>query len=219
VLATPRSRDFGPLPPEVDAPFRAALSSIERDLGLPVEEIPPGELFPGGGDSAEDWYVTVTVEELHWLGREWVVANLDRFGAAFRGEMEGALGYTVDDYLGARLRRFGYVLDLDRLLGDDAVLVCPTNGEQGWLADGTVPSTGRVAGAEGYNTGEFNLSGHPALSVPTGVSANGLPFGLEIVGPRWRDDLVLELAAAWEGAHSWQTTAPGYPPFGEGLVR
>jgi Asp-tRNA(Asn)/Glu-tRNA(Gln) amidotransferase A subunit family amidase len=214
VIATPRSRDFGPLPPEVDAPFREALASIERDLGLPVEEVTPAELFPGDGDSSQDWYVTVTVEELHWLGREWVIANLDRFGAAFRGEMENALGYTVEDYLAARLRRFGYVLGLDRLLGDDAVLACPTNGEQAWLADGTVPRSGQVAGGEGYNTGEFNLSGHPALSVPAGTSANGIPFGLEIVGPRWRDDLVLEFASAWERAHPWPASAPGYEPFG-----
>jgi Asp-tRNA(Asn)/Glu-tRNA(Gln) amidotransferase A subunit family amidase len=217
VIAVSRSRDLGPLPAEVDAPFRAALAGLERDLGLPVEEITPSDLFPtngyGGGESGDDWYVTVTVEELHWLGREWVVANLDRFSAAFRGEMENALGYTVQDYLGARLRRFGCTLDLDRLLGDDAVLVCPTNGEQGWLADGTVPASGRVAGGEGYNTGEFNLSGHPALSMPAGTSANGLPFGLEVVGPRWRDDLVLELAGAWELAHPWPAVAPGYEPF------
>jgi Asp-tRNA(Asn)/Glu-tRNA(Gln) amidotransferase A subunit family amidase len=111
VIAVSRSRDLGPLPPEVDGPFRAALAGLERDLGLPVEEITPRELFPtngyGGGESRDDWYVTVTVEELHWLGREWVVANLDRFGAAFRGEMEHALGYTVEDYLAARIRRFG----------------------------------------------------------------------------------------------------------------
>ncbi len=205
------------MPPEVDAPFRAALASIERDLGLPVEEITPSQLFPtngyGGGESRDDWYVTVAVEELHWLGRDWVIAHLDEFSAAFRGEMENALGFSLEDYLGARLRRFGCTLDLDRLLGDDAVLVCPTHGEQGWLADGTVPASGRVAGGEGYNTGEFNLSGHPALSVPAGTSANGLPFGLEIVGPRWRDDLVLELAAAWELAHPWPAVAPGYEPF------
>lgn len=217
VIATVRSRDFGPLPPEVDGPFRAALEGIERDLGLPVQEITPSALFPttgyGGGQSRDDWYVTVTVEELHWLGREWVIANLDRFGAAFRGEMEHALGFTLEDYLAARHRRFACALDLDRLLGDDAVLVCPTHGYQGWLADGTLPGTDRVAAGEGYNTGEFNLSGHPAVSIPAGTSSNGLPFGLEIVGPRWRDDLVLEVAAAWELAHPWPGVAPGYEPF------
>ncbi len=217
VIATARSRDLGPLPPEVEGPFRDALEGIERELGLPVEEVSPGALFPtaayGAGQSRDDWYVTVTVEELHWLGREWVIARLDQFGPAFRGDMENALGFTLEDYLAARHRRFACTLDLDRLLGDDAVLVCPTHGYEGWLAEGTLPGTGRVAAGEGYNTGEFNLSGHPALSVPAGISSNGLPFGLEIVGPRWRDDLVLEFAAAWERARPWPLVAPGYEPF------
>jgi Asp-tRNA(Asn)/Glu-tRNA(Gln) amidotransferase A subunit family amidase len=217
VIAITRTRDFGPLPAEVEGPFRAALDAIGGDLLLRVEEIEPAALFPTtgvtGGESRDDWYVTVTVEELHWLGREWVEAHLSEFSAAFRGEMEEALGFTVADYLAARLRRFGYVADLDALLGEDAVLVCPTHGYEGWLADGTVPGLDRPAHGEGYNEGEFNMSGHPSLSVPAGTSANGLPFGLEVTGPRYRDDLVLEFAAAWELARPWPRVAPGYEPF------
>jgi len=52
-----------------------------------------------------------------------------------------------------------------------------------------------------------------ALSVPAGTSSNGLPFGLEIVGPRYRDDLVLEFGAAFEGVWPSPTVAPGYEPF------
>lgn len=217
VIATTRTWDFGPVPPEVDGPFRAALDAIDRDLGLPVEEVEPSALFPtavaNGGEPGQDWYVTVAVEELHWLGRAFVEANLERFSDAFRGEMEDALGYTLADYLAARHRRFLYAADLDRLLGEDAVLVCPTHGYQGWLADGTLPGTDSPARAEGYNCGEFNLSGHPSLSVPAGTCANGLPFGILLSGPRWRDDLVLELGAAWERAHPWPGIAPGFEPF------
>ena len=42
------------------------------------------------------------------------------------------------------------------------------------------------------------LPGHPALSLPVGVDANGLPFGLQIVGPRGGDSLVLRVAAELE---------------------
>ncbi len=110
-----------------------------------------------------------------------------------------ALTLTLDDYLEVRQRRFAYAADLDRLLGDDTVLVTPTNGYAGWLPNGMLPNGDRPAEAEGYNTGEFNMSGHPALSVPAGLSANGSPFGLQVAGPRYRDDLVLEFGAAWEG--------------------
>ncbi|MGH2589816.1 MAG: amidase [Actinomycetota bacterium] len=217
VLATPRTWDFGPLPAEVDALFRLALDAIERDVGVPVEEIAPPALFPtaiaNGGDPARDWYVMVTVEELHWLGREWVESHMDELSAPFRSEMEAALGYTLQDYLAARRRRFDYTADLDRLLGRDAVLVCPTHGYTGWHADGTLPGSDGPARSEGYNTGEFNMSGHPSMSLPSGTCSNGLPFGLEVTGPRWRDDLVLEFGAAWERAHPWPVLAPGYVPF------
>jgi Asp-tRNA(Asn)/Glu-tRNA(Gln) amidotransferase A subunit family amidase len=220
VLAVTRTRDVGPLPAEVDAPFRAALAAIERDLGLPVEELEPADLFPTAGvdgpGSRDDWYVTVTVEELHWLGPDWVREHLDAFSSAFRGEMEAALGFTVADYLEARLRRFRYTADLDALLGEDAVLVCPTHGYAGWRPDGSLPGSDRVAGADGYNTGEFNLSGHPSLSLPAGTCANGLPFGIEVSGPRWRDDLLLAFGATWEAARPWPAVAPGYEPFAAG---
>jgi Asp-tRNA(Asn)/Glu-tRNA(Gln) amidotransferase A subunit family amidase len=217
VLATPRTWDFGPLPSEVDALFRLALDAIERDLGVPVEEITPPALFPtaiaNGADPGQDWYVTVTVEELHWLGRAFVEVHMEEFSAPFRFEMENALRFTLEEYLAARHRRFDYAADLDRLLGDDGVLVCPTHGYAGWMADGTLPGTNEPARSEGYNTGEFNLSGHPSMSVPAGTCSNGLPFGLEVTGPRWRDDLVLEFGAAWEREHPWRPTAPGHTPF------
>jgi aspartyl-tRNA(Asn)/glutamyl-tRNA(Gln) amidotransferase subunit A len=46
----------------------------------------------------------------------------------------------------------------------------------------------------------FNFSGHPAASVPCGF-VDGLPVGLQIVGPRYREDLVLRASRAWEAAH------------------
>jgi Asp-tRNA(Asn)/Glu-tRNA(Gln) amidotransferase A subunit family amidase len=42
------------------------------------------------------------------------------------------------------------------------------------------------------------LVGHPALSLPVGLDRNGMPFGLQIVGPRGGDALVLSVAAALE---------------------
>jgi Asp-tRNA(Asn)/Glu-tRNA(Gln) amidotransferase A subunit family amidase len=155
----------------------------------------------------------VTVEELHWWGRSWIEEHLEDFSEAFRLEMERGLRTTIDAYMAARHRRFDYALDLDRVLGEDAVLVCPAHGYAGWLADGPLPGTGKPAGSEGYNMGEFNLSGHPSLALPAGVASNGVPFGILVNGPRWRDDLVLAFGAAWEGIRPWPAVAPGYAPF------
>jgi Asp-tRNA(Asn)/Glu-tRNA(Gln) amidotransferase A subunit family amidase len=217
VFAIERTWDLGPLPDDVRESFRAVLDTIDGELGIPVEEISVEQLWPtaiaNGARPGPDWHVTVAAEELAWLGRAFVQEHLDDFSAAFRGEMTDALRYSLDDYLRARLRRFDLTLDLDRLLGADSVLVVPTHGYAGWLADGRLPGSDDVAGSEGYNTGEFNLSGHPSLSLPAGFASNGLPFGFLVNGPRWRDDLVLAFGAAWEQARPWPGTAPGYEPF------
>jgi aspartyl-tRNA(Asn)/glutamyl-tRNA(Gln) amidotransferase subunit A len=52
------------------------------------------------------------------------------------------------------------------------------------------------------NTRPFNVWGLPAVSVPCGFTKSGLPMGLQIAGPRWREDLVLRLARAYENTTS-----------------
>ena len=58
-----------------------------------------------------------------------------------------------------------------------------------------------------------NLTGHPAISLPAGVSGLGLPWGLQVLAGRWQDRALLTTAEAWERAHPWPRTAPGFTPF------
>jgi Asp-tRNA(Asn)/Glu-tRNA(Gln) amidotransferase A subunit family amidase len=53
------------------------------------------------------------------------------------------------------------------------------------------------------NTRPFNVWGLPAISLPCGFTQGGLPIGLQIAGPHWREDLVLRLAHAYEQATAW----------------
>jgi len=54
----------------------------------------------------------------------------------------------------------------------------------------------------------FNLTGQPAATVPCGFTADGLPVGLQIVGARLQDVLVLRAAAAFEAAVPWAASRP-----------
>jgi aspartyl-tRNA(Asn)/glutamyl-tRNA(Gln) amidotransferase subunit A len=47
----------------------------------------------------------------------------------------------------------------------------------------------------------FNLTQQPAASIPCGFTSRGLPVGLQIVAAKYRDDLVLRVARAYETAH------------------
>jgi len=46
----------------------------------------------------------------------------------------------------------------------------------------------------------FNLTQQPACSIPCGLTRDGLPVGLQIVGPKYADALVLRAARAFESA-------------------
>ena len=50
----------------------------------------------------------------------------------------------------------------------------------------------------------FNLTGQPACSVPCGFTEAGLPVGLQIVGPRYADPLVMRAARAFEQARPFE---------------
>jgi len=54
----------------------------------------------------------------------------------------------------------------------------------------------------------FNLTGNPAASVPCGFTADGFPIGLQIVGRRFADALVLRVSAAFEEASPWAEKKP-----------
>jgi aspartyl-tRNA(Asn)/glutamyl-tRNA(Gln) amidotransferase subunit A len=56
------------------------------------------------------------------------------------------------------------------------------------------------------NTRPFNVWGLPAISVPCGFTKTGLPIGLQIAAPHWREDLLLRLAHAYEQATAWHGT-------------
>ena len=129
--------------------------------------------------------------------------------------MDFGLGVSIDDYQAARRRRFEFVRALDDLLGEDGFVLSPTVVAEGFLADGRMTAEDEPASVPShvYNTSLANMTGNPALSLPAGVSANGVPFGLQVVGPRFRDAWLLELAARWQYHRPWPRTAPGYDSF------
>jgi Asp-tRNA(Asn)/Glu-tRNA(Gln) amidotransferase A subunit family amidase len=213
VLAAPRFVPWGPLPPAVATAFDQALAGLEGDLGLPVELVEPESLFRAGNPDL-DWFVLAGPEHVSQLGRAFLAANLDRLHPTTRGFMQEGMRVTIDEYLAARRRRFEYVRELDELLGRDTVIATPTLAVEGWSAEGVMAGASEPGlPAEVYNTAIQNVTGHPAISVPAGALPSGLPFGLQLTGPRFRDGMLLDLAEAWERARPWPTSAPGHEPF------
>ena len=57
-------------------------------------------------------------------------------------------------------------------------------------------------------TQPFNMTGNPAASIPAGLTDEGLPVGMQLVGPRLADDEVLAASAAFERIRPWRDRYP-----------
>jgi Asp-tRNA(Asn)/Glu-tRNA(Gln) amidotransferase A subunit family amidase len=212
VLAAPRTVDWGPLDPALQAAFDDALSVLERDLGLPVELVEPSAVTPAG-NADEDWFVLCCTEQAHEVGRRTLEEQPQLFDPVFLGHMQTGLTTSMAEYLTVRRRRFAHTRALDQLLGDDGVLVTPTLAMTAQHADGRMLGAAEPGTpADALNTCLQNITGSPALSLPAGRLPDGLPFGLQLTGPRFRDDLLLALGERWEQARPWPWFAPGFEP-------
>jgi aspartyl-tRNA(Asn)/glutamyl-tRNA(Gln) amidotransferase subunit A len=89
--------------------------------------------------------------------------------------------------------------DIDILITPTAPIPAPAIAELRANPDALRPAELKLL----RNTRPFNVWGLPAISVPCGFTQAGLPIGIQISGPPWREDLVLRLAYAYEQATAW----------------
>ncbi|MBX9700069.1 MAG: amidase [Acetobacteraceae bacterium] len=126
-------------------------------------------------------------------------------GPNLHANVEEALRYSLQDYARAAQAQTRIYRDFQRFFAQHDVLVTPaiTVSPRPWRElfpkeiDGQPVRTYFHWLALAYYV---SLVGHPAVCLPMGVDAKGMPFGLQIVGPRGGDAFVLAVAAAIEEA-------------------
>lgn len=180
-----------------------AAAQTFRDLGATVEEVDIGwgpEILDGCMD-----YLT------HLFGGA-LAAELEEHGDLMtpycRDFAEKAIGSTAQQFV-ASLETAGQAyLKLGPLLERYDCLICPTNALPAVPA-GFDPSrdTVTIGGKEvrpelGWvMTTPFNMMSRcPVISIPSGFAANGVPTGLQIVAPTYRDEIAMQAAMAFESA-------------------
>ena len=127
----------------------------------------------------------------------------------FSDEVRAALSFG-HDYSAALFLQFQQLRRLvcravdDALAGFDAVIM-PTAP----VATTPIDDTPKAHGPLRYrNCIPFDLTGHPALSLPCGFTTSGLPIGLQIVGRSLDEAGVLRVGAAYEAATDWHKRRP-----------
>jgi amidase len=121
---------------------------------------------------------------------------------------------SAADLVGAIAQLQGHARRLVAIFSAYDVLVTPALAQRP-LAIGTLDPCGTDPQAEWQKAGLFtpftpvwNVTGQPAISLPLYQGADGLPLGVQVVGPPLGEGLLLALAAQLEAALPWHARRP-----------
>ena len=195
---------FAPVEPETREICAAAARAV-TEVGLRVEEASP--------DLGDPSWILQTLYGGAQAGAHAARAAEQKaqMDPALVAYAEASASLTVVEYLRAVAARQGLVDVLRRFFERYDLLLTPTLGLPAFPLGLVGPR--EVAGREVTHLGwtlcyPFNYSGQPAISVPAGWTASGLPVGLQIIGRRLEDALVLRAAAAFEAIRPWAARRP-----------
>lgn len=190
-----RTLGYVDVDPEVAASVDAAVRTL-AGLGAIVEDVDPG--FDDPSDAYHTlWFSGAGKVIMGYPKERWNELDPGLLEVSLEGQQMGAM-----DFLDANQAR----ADLGRRMGafheKYDLLVTPTLPIPAFDVGVEVPpGSGMTRWAEWTPfTYPFNLTQQPAISVPCGLTNAGLPIGLQLVGPRHSDALVLRAAAAYEEA-------------------
>ena len=159
---------------------QAALSGLIERLGDRVDALEPDE-----GD-AMGWARTLTDAEVAVnLAREWETGR-DRLSASLRTRIERGREVLAREYLQARAQVPGLIARYAALFERYDAIITPAS-------PGTAPKGLESTGDPMFNT-VWTLTGMPAVTLPLLRGANGLPLGVQLVGPRDGDGRLLRTA-------------------------
>ena len=195
-LAIPRPYFCELLDREVRGRFDEAIAAL-RDAGVHVSEtaIPHAAETPA-------IYMHIHSSEGAQYHAKTLESMADRYTRSVRLRLEVGRYVLAEDY--ARAMRGRDVLrseveaalaDVDALVLPAVPIPAPPIGAESIVVDTT---TQAVRAMMLRNTQLFNVTGHPAISIPCGTTAQGLPCGLELVGRRFETSALLEIALACE---------------------
>jgi aspartyl-tRNA(Asn)/glutamyl-tRNA(Gln) amidotransferase subunit A len=156
----------------------------------------------------------VLAGESYAYHEELYLRGAGRYQIPTRRALQNGANLKAADYIHARWK-----LDLLRRTIDDAfdsfdLVVLPTRRRTPRTIDASIKreESDKPRNPELENTGQFNVYGIPAISVPCGFTSGGLPVGLMIAGPRFSEAKVLALASAYEKATEWHKRNPPLNP-------
>ena len=203
------SPDLGGLPvdPEVRAVTGKAVAVFE-ELGAMVEQAE----VEMDHDLVLETFDTVWVSDLVAAHEKYLATQADVLTPSLREQLERGAAWPASRLALALRELEWHRARVDAMVTAYDVFITPATataafpvGERPSVIDGR-----EVAPWWGFTpfSYAFNMSGHPAASVPCGFTGDGLPVGLHIVGHLGGEAMVLRVSAAFEQAQPWSGRRP-----------
>jgi aspartyl-tRNA(Asn)/glutamyl-tRNA(Gln) amidotransferase subunit A len=194
---------FARVDPEIAAAVDAAARQFAA-LGAIVEQVDPGFSDP------------VEMFHVHWfLGAYNATMALpkEKFALLDPGLIrtaEAGAAITTKQYLEAQNARGRLGVQMKQFHERYDLLLTPSLAVLPFTAGRLAPENMGDAYWTAWTpfTYPFNLTQQPGLSIPCGFSKSGLPISLQLVGPMFREDLLLQAGAAYETATDWHKRRP-----------
>jgi aspartyl-tRNA(Asn)/glutamyl-tRNA(Gln) amidotransferase subunit A len=183
-----------------------AAAALFEELGCHVEVVTPS------WENPEEIFRTMGAAEMYAAWRERFEDSAEQLDRSFVALLNYGRTITIDQYMAAARRRNDLWTDVQGFLARFDLLITPTVAVPPFPV--ARPAVTEIDGHPVSPLGwipfcfPFNLTGQPAASVPVGVTPDGLPVGLQIVGRRFADRTVLAASAAFEAAQPWAARRP-----------
>ncbi|AXH96541.1 amidase [Ornithinimicrobium avium] len=190
--------------PEVEALVTAAVQVL-ADAGAHVERVDPGLEDPV--DAFHVLWFTGAAKVLEGYGRGAIDQVDPGLAAAVR---EHGLGASAADYLDAVAVRMDLGVRMGAFHQRWDLLLTPTMPVAAFEVARPAPRDWPSDLWTSWTpyTYPFNMTQQPALSLPCGLTADGRPVGLQVVGPRHADALVLRAGQAYQERTDWHRRTP-----------
>jgi aspartyl-tRNA(Asn)/glutamyl-tRNA(Gln) amidotransferase subunit A len=205
-LGVPRAGFFEAIDPEVARAVEEAIG-VYRTLGATVEDMDGTALW-----NARQAVSDIMLADARHYHAAWLRDRPEEYGEDVRDRLMRRTDMSADEFIAAMRVRAAVTVETARLMTRyDGLLLPTTRIPAPPIAGQTIIIDGQEVFAPNIltsNTNPFNLPGMPALSLPCGFTAAGLPIGLQVVTRRWDEVTALRIAAAYERATDWHTRRP-----------
>jgi aspartyl-tRNA(Asn)/glutamyl-tRNA(Gln) amidotransferase subunit A len=186
---------FADVDPDVRTAFQTAIDAA-ADAGAQLHEVHPEPVDPTA------LWDSIALPEGYASEGALVEAHPDLVGDDATAIALAGADFSARQYLDAQHRRGEYSTTWNSFFDEFDVLLTPTMPvtafEVGRLAPATIAGRPVPAAFDAWCALALpaNLAGLPAATVPIGSGRDGLPVGLQVIGRRWSDAVVLRVAAA-----------------------